>query len=263
MFKKLLFVRQLFSWMANMGQLTTFGRKIGSIFPWLMLIARSIIFLGFQCVLAFILFVAGHSAAWQESIRWWPFAAAFANIVCILLLRYLYALEGKSYWHVFRFAKDARRQDSRWLLIMVFLGLPLAILPNLLLSELLFTDPMQPVKMMFLPLPPLAYAFSFIFPLTIGLAELPTYFAYVFPRLSEQLKNPSRAWFIVSFFLTIQHIFLPWINDWRYLLWRSLMYLPFAYFTGWVLWKRPGMLPYYAIMHTLMDISTMMVYLIP
>ncbi len=46
----------------------------------------------------------------------------------------------------------------------------------------------------------------------------------------------------------------------RDLLWRLGMYLPFALFIGLALKLRPSLLPYFAIIHALMDISTLAVY---
>ena len=81
------------------------------------------------------------------------------------------------------------------------------------------------------------------------------------PRLEVQLKNSWLAWFIASFFLAAQHVFLPLILNGGYLLWRFGMFLPFALFTGFVVKLRPSLLPYFLIVHVLLDISTMLVYL--
>lgn len=57
-------------------------------------------------------------------------------------------------------------------------------------------------------------------------------------------------------------MFLPLILDSRFMLWRLGMFLPFALFIGLVLKLRPTLLPYYLIMHALLDISAVMTYLI-
>ena len=62
------------------------------------------------------------------------------------------------------------------------------------------------------------------------------------PRLEAQLKNGWLAWLIASFFLAAQHMFLPLILDWRFMLWRLGMFLPFALFTGLVLKLRPALI---------------------
>ena len=114
--------------------------------------------------------------------------------------------------------------------------------------------------MMFRPLPDWALAVGILFPLTIAFSELPTYFGYAMPRLAGQLKSGWAAWLIASFFLAAQHCFLPFILDGGFLLWRLGMFLPFALFTGLALKLRPGLLPYFVIVHALMDFSTLAVY---
>ncbi len=80
-------------------------------------------------------------------------------------------------------------------------------------------------------------------------------------HIEVQLKNGWVAWLIASFFLAAQHMFLPLILDWDFILWRLGMFLPFALFTGLFLKLRPALLPYFVIVHALMDVSTMLVYL--
>jgi hypothetical protein len=113
---------------------------------------------------------------------------------------------------------------------------------------------------MFQPLPAWALAVGILFPLTIALAELPTYFGYSMPRLAAQLKSGWLAWLLASFFLAAQHMFLPFVPDGRFIVWRLGMFLPFALFTGLVLKFRPTLLPYFVILHALMDLSTWAVY---
>ncbi len=76
--------------------------------------------------------------------------------------------------------------------------------------------------------------------------------------------SPARGWagwLVAALFLGVQHIFLPFLPDGRFILWRLGMYLPFALFAGLVLKLRPGLLPYFAIIHALIDISAVSVYL--
>ena len=81
------------------------------------------------------------------------------------------------------------------------------------------------------------------------------------PRLEAQLKNGWAAWLIASFFLAAQHMFLPLILNGGYLLWRFGMFLPFALFIGLMVKLRPSLLPYAVIVHALLDVTTVLVYL--
>ncbi len=229
--------------------------------PWLMLISRSALFLFFQVVIALVLAAAGTQAAWLESARWWTFIAFLANFVSIYLLMRVFNAEGKRYFDAIRFSRETVKTDLLWFLGSGLIGMPIAAAPMNLLGAAIFGDPMIPTHMMFKPLPDWAFVLSFLFPLTIAFAELPTYFGYVMPRLASQMKNGWLAWLIASLALAAQHMFLPLILDGGFILWRLGMYLPFALFAGFMIKLRPTLLPYYMIVHALIDISAVAVYL--
>jgi hypothetical protein len=232
--------------------------------PWFMLISRSVLFIISQVLIALILAAAGTASAWDESARWWTFIAILTNIVSIYLLVRMFKAEGKRYFEAIHFSRGTVKTDLLWFFGASFIGLPIAAAPMTLLATALFGDAMTPTTMMFRPLPTWAFVLSFLFPLTIAFAELPTYFGYVMPRLFARggsQSHPWLAWLIASFFLGAQHIFLPLILDGRFMLWRLGMYLPFALFAGLVIKLRPSILPYFMIIHALMDISAVAVYL--
>lgn len=228
--------------------------------PWLMLISRSVLFMIFQALIALILFAAGTKSAWEESTRWWTFMAFLANFVSIYLLVRLLKLEGKRYFEVFRFSRATWKADLLWFVIASIIAMPIVDAPREPLAAAIFGDPMIATEMLFRPLPTWAFVLSFLFPLTIAFSELPTYFGYAMPRIAAQLKNGWFAWLIASFFLAAQHMFLPLILDGGYLLWRFGMFLPFALFTGFVVKLRPALLPYFMIVHALLDVTTVLVY---
>jgi hypothetical protein len=229
--------------------------------PWLMLISRSVLFLIFQALIALFFAVTGTASAWDESARWWTFMAFLANFVSIYLLVHLFNAEGQRYFEVIRFSRATWKGDLLWFIVASVIGMPIVAAPREPLAIAIFGDAMTATKLLFRPLPTWAFVLSFLFPLTIGFAELPTYFGYVMPRLEAQLKNGWLAWLIASFFLAAQHMFLPFILDGGYLLWRLGMFLPFALFTGFVIKLRPSLLPYFLIVHALLDVITILVYL--
>jgi hypothetical protein len=228
--------------------------------PWLMLFSRCALFFGFQALIAGVLFLAGSSAAWAEAPRWWPFVAILTNFTSIYLLVRLFRAEGGRYLNLLRFSRATVKKDLLWLLGTSVIGLPIMAAPISTLAAAIYGDPMIPITMMFRPLPAWALLVSILFPLTIGFAELPTYFGYVMPRLAAQLKNSWLAWLLVALLLAFQHAFLPFIPDAQFILWRFGMYLPFALFAGLVLKLRPSLLPYFAIIHVLIDFSALAMY---
>ena len=230
------------------------------VIPWLVLFSRSCLFLLFQVAIALVLSFAGVLEAWNESARWWLFSVIPANVVGIGLLVLLLRAEGKRYLDLLHFSKQTLGKDLLWLLAISLIGAPIMAAPMNNLAVIIFGDAITPIDMMFRPLPAWALAIGILFPLTIGFAELPTYFSYVMPRLAVQLKNGWAAWLITGFALALQHSFLPFLPDARFFLWRLGMFLPFALFAGLVLKLRPGLLSYFAILHALLDLATWATY---
>ncbi|HET9907759.1 MAG TPA: hypothetical protein VFQ23_14000, partial [Anaerolineales bacterium] len=234
--------------------------SIKSSLPWLMLISRAVFFLVFQSLIALIFVVAGNTSAWNESARWWTIIATLANFVSIYLLVRLHNAEGRRFHDLFKFSRTEWKKDLLWFLGLSIIAMPIVDAPREPLAKAIFGDSMIATTMLFRPLPTWAFVLSFLFPLTIAFAELPTYFAYCMPRLSKQINN-WLAWIIASFFLAAQHMFLPLIFNSGYLLWRLGTFLPFALFTGLALKFRPSLLPYFLVTHALMDVATVLVYL--
>jgi hypothetical protein len=211
-------------------------------------------------LIALVVAAAGTEPAWTESARWWTFLAILANIVTIYLLVRVFNAEGKRYLDILRFSRSSLKTDLLWFIGSSLIAMPIGAAPMNPLGAAIFGDPMIPTNMMFRPIPTWAFVVSFLFPLTIAFAELPTYFGYAMPRIAAQMKNGWLAWLIASFFLAAQHTFLPLILDGRFMMWRLGMYLPFALFAGLMLKLRPTLLPHYVIVHALMDVSAVMVY---
>ncbi len=231
-----------------------------SSYPWLMLVSRSVLFLLFQGLIALILFATGTKSAWEESARWWTLMVSLANFVSIYLLIRFYNAEGKRFFDLFKFSRTEWKKDLLWFIGFSIIALPIVGAPREPLAKAIFGDAMIATNMLFRPIPTWAFVLSFLFPLTIAFAELPTYFAYAMPRLKGQI-NGWLAWLLACFFLAAQHMFLPTILDGGYLLWRFGMFLPFALLTGLVLKLRPTLLPYLVTVHALLDVTTVLVYL--
>jgi hypothetical protein len=87
-----------------------------------------------------------------------------------------------------------------------------------------------------------AWVATLLFPATIALAELPTYFAYDMPRLEVIIGRWSEV-VLAGLALAAQHMTLPLIFDGRFLVWRLGMFLPFALLVAIVLRWPPRSCP--------------------
>jgi len=228
----------------------------------LMLVIRSLLFLVFQALIALTFLFKGSSEVWNTSAAWWPFAIIFTNLVCLALLIHFYRHEGKRFWDVFRVERQFIKKDLLFLLGFLVVAGPLGYLPNILSARGLFGDPQVALNLLVRPLPAWAAIVSFtLFPLLQGLVEIPTYMVYALPRLEAQGLRPWMAVALASFFLSAQHMFAPFLPDGRFIIYRFVMFLPFAVFIALVMRARPRLMPYMAVIHALMDMSVAVMFL--
>ena len=222
--------------------------------PIFLLPSRLILFLVFQLLIGIGIGSFGNSE------KYWLFSATITNIVSILILIYVFKLEGRRFMELFRFERTSLKKD-----LLLFLGIalvcgPVVFMPNYWLSTWFWGSMETPNSLMFKPVSiNLVYFLLLAFPVTIAFAELATYFGYIMPRLKEQFKQKWPAVALPVVFLAIQHCTLPFIPDIKFIAYRALVFLPFAALIGITLYYRPRLFPYFAILHGLLDLGTVMV----
>jgi hypothetical protein len=229
--------------------------------PYLMLVSRPILFLLVQISFALVFFFSGDSAPWISASKYWILFPVFTNIVSIALLRQLYKAEGKSYIQRFSFKKDKWYVDLIITIGVFAIAFPLAMLPNTFLAQAIFKSQEITANLLFQKIPLWAVIVGFLWPLTHPFAELPTYFDYCMNRLTIDMKSEWKAYALSSLALAFQHITLPLIFDYRYLLWRFGMFLALAFFVGLCIKLRPRLFPYIVIGHGLLDLPIVLIFL--
>jgi hypothetical protein len=75
------------------------------------------------------------------------------------------------------------------------------------------------------------------------------------PRLDRRRFPDLHPVILPALMLGLQHFAIPFVFDPRFIAWRALMFIPFAFATGITLHWRPRLLPYTAIVHVLMDMA--------
>jgi hypothetical protein len=240
------------------------------------LVLRLAGFAAVQALIAGLYALRGAADPWAASVAWWPLVAVIVSLLTAAVLTRAARREGLRYTDLLSISRGTARRDLLGFLVVMLLSGPLAYLPMQWLSAALFGDPQAASALMFQPLPPAWAAFLFIaFPLAVALTELPAYFGYVMPRLealsgrsdSDQsasfLKGSlSAAVLLPVFFLAAQHATLPLIFDWRFIVWRVVMFLPFALLLGIALHRRPTLMPYLMAGHFFIDLSSAYFFLI-
>lgn len=222
-----------------------------------LLVSRLILFVVFQALIA----VMVHS--WDTSQKYWLLTATLTNIVSITFLCILFKREGISFLKIFSFNKATLKKDIYIFTALLLLVVPVVFLPGHLLSMVIWNDPDVPTQMMFGRIEKwLLYILMIAFPATIAFAELATYFRYIMPQLIKQLNRKWLAVFLPVLFLSIQHCTLPFIADLNFIIYRALVFLPFAILIGVSIYIRPSLFIYFAILHGILDFGTVFMFLL-
>ena len=225
--------------------------------PWLMLFSRLGLFALIQGILAFSLYIFGKSEPWESAASWWPFVVTITNLIGLFLLIQIFRMEGKSYWRIFHIDRKNLRRDIWTIFGILVVASPISYLPNIYLANFLFGDIQTALDLFFRPLPFWAVLVGMIvFPVTQGLVEIPTYFSYIMPQFEKKGYPVWLSLGLPALFLGVQHIAVPLLFNIDFITYRALMFLPFALLVGIIMRWRPRLLPYLAIIHVLMDVSS-------
>src|SRR5690625_4254206 len=159
-----------------------------------LLVSRLALFAAAQSAVAIAFLATGTPNPWLASIPWWPLSVVAVNLDSIALLNRALRREDSRYRDLFRSDPRTRRRDLKWTAALTVASVVLAMAPNLGLSQLLWGDMMAGAQMFVQPLPVWAAVLTLVlFPISIGLVELPTYFGYVQPRLRSVTGSTALA----------------------------------------------------------------------
>ncbi len=223
---------------------------------WGMLALRSALTFSLLLALAVAFALVGRDGAVAASAAWWLWFVTAANIACIVLMARFGRLEGLRLRDIFFASRATWKGDLLWAVIFSAGTALFAMLPGTYLASALWGDATYPNGLLFQALPLLAvYPLFLLMPVTQALAELPTYWGYVAPRLRAFGMGRWLVICIVGSTLSLQHMFFAFQLDWRYDLWLAVKFLPFALWTGFIVDRRPTALPYLMGLHFLIDAS--------
>lgn len=221
---------------------------------WGMLALRPALALSFQLLFTAAYAASGAADPWRAAADWWLGSFALGELINFWLLVRLAHREGLRYRDLLGIKRGEGKRDALWVVVALVVSGPLGFLPNILLGGALWGSAQAGADLMFRALPVAgAWAILIGFPLVHALTELPTYFGYVMPRLQALTGRRLRPALVCAVVLSTQHVFLPLLFDWRFIVYRLLMFLPFALWLAWVVDRRPTTLRYLAIAHYFLD----------
>ncbi len=200
--------------------------------PLFVVFARPVFLLASQALASLVL-LAGHDPhPFQSAARWWTVWSTLSDLACLSLIAHLIRQEGLKVFDLMGFGRKKLFRD-----ILLGIGLFLLFLPTLdvggiLLGNLLIYHSFWPVHMLsgftgrVLPLWAVLYTRVIWWPIWSWVEQL-TFNGYALPRLQGLFGRSWPAVFLVSFGWCLQHLFLPFLFDARYLLYRFLIFIPF------------------------------------
>lgn len=222
----------------------------------LILVSRLVLFMVFQALIAFL------ANSWEASEKYWLLTATLTNVVSIALLFIVLKHDGRKYFSIFSVNRAVIKKDLFIFIGLALVSVPIVLIPGYFLSIMIWDKPNVPAEMMFGPIERwLVYFLLIAFPVSITFAELATYFGYLMPKLKEQFKTKWVTIFLPVLFLSIQHCTLPFIPDLNFIIYRALVFLPFAALIGVSIYYKPSLLIYFAIMHGIMDFGTVLMFI--
>lgn len=216
-----------------------------------MLIARPVLAVAGQGLVASVYAAQGAATPWRAAGAWLPVYALVIDGGCLLLLWRLARREGIGLGDLIGFDRGRLGRD-------LLLGLAL-IPPSLLLilggneasCWLVYGTFDMPAVFGALPLWASLYA-VLVFPLLWGIVEQTSYNGYALPRFQALTGRTWLAVAMVALVWSAQHAVMPLTFDPRFMLYRLLSPLPFSTFICLVYLRLRRILPL-ATAHWLMD----------
>ena len=242
------------------------ARKIKTANVLMMLFSRTLLFLVFQLSFYAFFTLLGIENSWMMAASYWPFIMILTNITCTFLLSILLKKEGSRFRDFFSFNKETIFKDSVLAFALFCVVGILGFLQSPILGNWFFVDVMIGNRLFFQPLPQWAAIVTIIlFPLSMPFGELTTYFGYVMPRLELATKNKVLTIMLPSLMLSFQHAALPLLFNLNgmFILWRALVFLPFAFSLAFIIKWKPKLFPFFLIGHFLIDMGTAIMFFVP
>lgn len=198
--------------------------------PLLLTVGRSVMLLAAQAVVALIFLLQRDPSPWFSAGRWWTVYGTLADVGCLALLWKFTRAEGTKLRDL---VGPIRRRHARdlWtglgILLLIFpLFIVGGMLSNLLVFGRMSASPGTAGAVGHaLPLWGVIYSLS-VWWIIWTPTEQMTYQGFALPRLCALTGRPWAALVIVGFWWALQHSFLPFVPDWRIIIWRFVMVVP-------------------------------------
>ena len=212
-----------------------------------------------RCIAFILIFLCIHlitNKEYNELINCWSVVCSIVNILLIILLVILTRINKSNYLELINYEKGKTTKKEVLLVCLIVLGLGMGCmyLAGLIVYQkfpYMAPDMIKPIPLW------LAIIIFFILPITTALAEDGLYLGCGV----NNINNKYLKVIIPGFFFALQHSFIPFLLDWKFILYRFLSFLPLTIILCYIYSKKRNPLPI-MIAHTLIDICTVVLILI-
>jgi membrane protease YdiL (CAAX protease family) len=216
-----------------------------------MLFARSACAIGAQAMVAAVFALRSSPAPWLDAAPWFPVYATLIDAGCLALLWQFTRHEGIGLLDLVGFQRARLLRDLLLGLVLIPVSLAFILGGIYAASWLVYGTPSVPSIFGGLPMPAALYG-VLVFPIIWGLTEQMTYNGYLLPRWQVLTRSTPLAVGLVAFAWSLQHSFMPWTFDPKFMLFRLISPLPNTVFVT-VLYLRLRRLIPLAASHAVMD----------
>jgi hypothetical protein len=226
--------------------------------PLLLVTGRNALMFAAQAFVAVIFALQGSPTPWRSAAPWWTVYGTLVDLGCLALMWRFTRAEGITLRDLIGPIHWPGGRDLWMGIGFYLLVFPLFLGGGLLSAVLLYGSPQAdpyPGLVFGRILPAWAVVYSrSLWWLIWSPTEEMTYQAYALPRIQALSGRASVAVVVVSFWWALQHSFLPFIPDWRDVIWRFLAFVPGV--IGLILvYLRTRRLAPLIVAHWLMDIT--------
>lgn len=204
-------------------------------------------------LMTLIFYLCGNKDYLLKASSWWPVYGLFANLLCFLVILIKLRQENTSFLRLVNFRREKLRKDILLSIVFIFFSVVIAVSASVLFGFAIYGRYPYDVIPLFTGIPVIVVIiFAIIFPIVNSVLEEITYNGYLFPALETKIRSTNAVILIILFFFTIQHVFVMFLPDVKYLSWRLLCFVPLLLF--WIIiYKKMRRLTSLIIVHWFMD----------
>ncbi|MGA2569038.1 MAG: CPBP family glutamic-type intramembrane protease [Terracidiphilus sp.] len=213
-------------------------RVVAGRIPWagplLLIVGRSVFLVAAQALVALLFLLRHDPSPWGSAGQWWTVYGNLADVGCLALLWKYTRAEGVSLRSLLGPSRWRYGFDIWFGLGLCVLIFPLLVVGGMIANWLVFGTFIASTA----PAAGAAAAAPHVFPLWRTIysvsvwwiiwtpTEQLTYQGFALPRLQALTRRTWVAFVLVGFFWSLQHSFLPFVPQWRYVVLRFVMVVP-------------------------------------